>query len=281
MRLPLLKNCPVMKVAYQGERGAYSEEASLKFFKNKSIKFVPCKRFEDVIKKAEKDKAEFGILPVENTTTGSITKTYDLLLNSRLKIYGEIIIKISHCLLTLKDARLEDIKYVHSHAQALNQCENYITKKNLIPIPEFDTAGSAKIIKNKGLKNHACIASKRVAEIYKLKIIEEDIADILWNYTRFFVLSKNIPEKGKRNKTSIVFSTHHKPGALVKCLKLFSDRNLNLTKIESRPNRDNPWHYNFFLDFEGHISDRNVEDAIIKLSKNALFVKVLGSYPLE
>lgn len=271
----------IIKIAYQGEKGAYSEEAGLKFFKNKNLKFIPCKKFEEVVKEVEKDNADFGVLPVENTTTGSVTKTYDLLFRSSLKIYGEVIIKIYHCLLSLKNTELKNIKYVYSHPQALSQCEKYITKKKLIPVPEFDTAGSARVIKEKRLKNAACIASKRAAEIYNLRIIEEDIADNPWNYTRFFIISKKAPKKGNKNKTSIVFSTHHRPGALVKCLKAFSDRGINLTKIESRPQQDNPWHYNFYLDFEGHLEDKKVKEAMNELLKNAVFVKILGSYPVE
>lgn len=267
-----------MRVTYQGEPGAYSEEALLKFFREAVP--IPCEDFVRTVSRVKEGLAEFCILPVENSLTGSIAKTYDLLLESELPIYGETIHKVSHNLLALSGTRAREIKYVHSHPQALAQCERYLKRKGFLPVPELDTAGSAKKIKGKNENISACIASRRAAEIYGLEVLEGEIEDLPWNYTRFFILSKNPPQKGKKSKTSIVFSVHHRPGELASCLNIFAEREINLTKIESRPDRKSPWHYLFYLDFEGHTEDEKVEKALALLLKRAHFVKILGSYPM-
>ena len=271
----------MIKVAFQGESGAYSEEAAYKFFKGNNIQTVPCFSFKEVVDLVQDGKVDFGILPIENSVAGSITQSYDLMFTSSLHVYGEVTIKVSHNLISIPSANMSTIKNVISHPQALAQCENYLRRKGLKAIPEFDTAGSAKKIKEMNSPEYACIASKRSAEIYGLNTIDESIEDFAWNYTRFFILSKDEPEKADYNKTSIVFSTRHKPGALLECLQAFAKRGINLTKIESRPDKNTLWHYVFYLDFEGHISDKNVEDALIELLKIATFVKVIGSYPGE
>ncbi len=269
------------KVAFQGEKGAFSEEAALKFFKSEDIETIPCYSFEEVVELVQSGEADFGILPIENSVAGSVTQVYDLLFMTPLHVYGEVTLRVSHALLGVDSASLSTVKYVISHPQALAQCQNYIRRKNLQAIPEFDTAGSARKIKEMNNPEYACIASKRAAGIYGLKILDESIEDFPWNFTRFFILSREEPGKSDYNKTSIVFSTRHKPGALLECLEAFAKRGINLTKIESRPDKKSPWQYVFYLDFEGHVTDKNVEDALIELLKLATFVKVIGSYPGE
>ncbi len=271
----------MIRVAFQGEKGAYSEEAAYKFFNGREIETMPCFSLQEVVDLVQNGDADFGILPIENTVAGSITQSYDLLFTSTLNVYGEVTIRVSHNLLSVEGASQRTIRYVVSHPQALAQCENYIRRKNLVAIPEFDTAGSARKVKEMNDPAYACIASERAARIYGLKIVDESIEDFPWNYTRFFVLSREEPEKGDYNKTSVVFSTRHRPGALLRCLEAFAKRGINLTKIESRPDKNTPWRYLFYLDFEGHISEPHVEEALIELLKIATFVKVIGSYPGE
>lgn len=265
-------------VAFQGELGAYSEEAAFQFF-GSSIHLKPCESLEDVFKVVERDEVQFGVVPVENSLEGSISQVYDLLLNSSLKVCGEIKLRVVHCLISIPEARLDLIKKVYSHPQALGQCKTFLKQLGCESIPTYDTAGSVKFIKEKGTTDRGAVASARAAEIYRMKILAREIEDNPNNFTRFFILSKHDSLPSGNNKTSIVFSVKHKPGALYESLKEFAVRNINLTKIESRPTRQKPWEYNFYLDFEGHREDKVCREALENLENRAIFVKVLGSYP--
>ena len=265
-------------VAFQGEIGAYSEEAAVSFF-GAGVQVKPCERLEDVFRAVEKDEAQFGIAPIENSLEGSISKTYDLLLDSSLKVCGEIELKVSHCLIANPGATLDSIKRIYSHPQALGQCRAFIKHLNCELIPTYDTAGSVKMIKEKRITDGAAIASTRAAEIYRMKIINCGIEDNPNNFTRFFILAKEDAPPSGNDKTSVVFSVKHKPGALFSFLEELAVKNINLTKIESRPTRQKPWEYNFYLDFEGHREDRAPREALEKLQDYAIFIKVLGSYP--
>lgn len=270
-----------IKVAFQGERGAFSEEAAFSFFGNK-IETVGYKSFSDVFGAVEKGKVDFGIVPIENTLEGTVGQNYDLLLKSRVKIFGEKILRIQHCLVAPKGTKLSSIKKVYSHPQALGQCREFLEKKKLEAVAAYDTAGSVKLIAEGKLeKNAAAIASERAARVYQMKILKKGIETNKKNFTRFFIISKKEAKEAKENKTSIVFSTLHVPGALFKALAPFAKRNINLTKIESRPIVGRPWEYNFYLDFEGHKSDKNVKEALKELKKYTTFLKVLGSYPIK
>ncbi len=271
-------NLDEVKVSFQGERGAYSEEAAYKFFGNK-IKLKPCKEFSEVFESVDSSESDYGIVPVENSLEGIVNQTYDLLLSSSLKICGEIILRIVHCLIGHPTADINSIKVVYSHPQALAQCKNFLKKLGFKVVPYFDTAGSVKMIKEENIYDAAAIAGKRAAEIYQMKVLLEGIEDQPNNYTRFFVLSKHDSPPTGDDKTSIVFSVKHVPGALYHALEEFAVRNINLTKIESRPTRIAPWEYNFYLDFEGHISEERCRNAIEGLKSKSLFVKILGSYP--
>jgi chorismate mutase/prephenate dehydratase len=265
-------------VAFQGEIGAYSEEAAFRFF-GSSIQVKPYEKLDDVFKVVEEGTAQFGIVPIENSLEGSISRTYDLLLDSSLRVCGETELRVIHCLIASPEVTLDSIKKAYSHPQALGQCQAFLRHLNLEIIPTYDTAGSVKMIKEMGITDGAAIASTRAAEIYGMKILAGDIADNPNNFTRFFILAKEDSPPTGNDKTSIVFSVKHRPGALYEFLKELAARNINLTKIESRPTRQKPWEYNFYLDFEGHREDKVPRETLEQLEQSTLFLKVLGSYP--
>ena len=266
------------RVAFQGERGAYSESAVYKFF-GTSTEVKPCKDFRSVFESVAKNETPYGVVPVENSLEGSVNQNYDLFLEYDLKVCGEVIVKIEHCLIANPSTKLEEVKAVYSHPQALAQCRNFLERLGREMIPTYDTAGSVKMLKEKGLKNAAAVASERAAEIYYMKILARDIADNKENYTRFFVLSKDDSPLTGKDKTSIIFAAVHEPGSLYNALGEFAKRNINLTKIESRPTKHTPWEYNFYLDFEGHRNETRCSEALQALGKYSVFIKILGSYP--
>jgi chorismate mutase/prephenate dehydratase len=265
-------------VAFQGERGAYSESAVYAFF-GKKAEAKPCRDFKDVFESVAKQETQFGVVPIENSLEGSVNQTYDLFLKHDLKVCGEVIVKIDHCLIANPSTRLEAVKAVYSHPQALAQCRNFLEQLGRELIPTYDTAGSVKMLKEKGLKDAAAVASERAAELYGMKILARDIADNPENYTRFFVLSKEDSPVTGKDKTSIIFSAAHAPGSLYHALGEFASRKINLTKIESRPTKQTAWEYNFYLDFEGHRNEERCAAALKALEKYATFIKILGSYP--
>jgi prephenate dehydratase len=271
------------KVAFQGERGAYGEIATLQYFPK--VKPLPLKSFQDVFDAAENGEVEYIVVPVENSIEGSINEIYDLLLQTKMNVVGEIYQRIRHCLIANRDAKM--IRYVHSHPQALAQCRAYLQKKGFKPVPTYDTAGAAKMIKETKMADSAAIASKRAAELYGMEILDEGIEDRKNNYTRFLVLSPKKKKSGKsdphdgdnqHHKTSIIFSVRHVPGALFGILGEFAIRKINLTKIESRPTKETPWEYNFYVDFEGHLQNKAVHEALLSIKTKTAYVKILGSY---
>ena len=267
------------KVAFQGERGAFSEIAAIKFF-GSSIEPVLCKTFEEIFKKINCKEADYGLLPIENSQTGGINEAHDLLLHQELFAVGEVKLKVEHCLITKDEIDFKLIKKVYSHPQALAQCEGFLSKN--LPhcqiIPVYDTAGSVKMISNLTKNNIAAIASNWAAELYGLKIMRKGIQDNKHNYTRFLVLSSEISPDPKNNKTSIIFAVVSKPGALYKCLKEFALRDLNLTRLESRPSKQKPWEYIFYTDFEKGLFEQSSREVLEELKKHTTFVKVIGTY---
>ena len=266
------------KVAFQGERGAFSEDAAAKLF-GKNIDCLPCVRLKEVFESVSQDKVDFGVVPVENSQAGSINETYDLLLAYPLNIFGEVILKVSHCLMALPGEKLADIATIYSHPQALAQCDEFLGKLKVEIVPSYDTAGSAKMIREKKLRNCAAIASKRAANLYGLEILAPEIETNVSNYTRFVAISKQKAKAARRNKTSLVFATEHKPGSLYRILGIFTTRDINLTKLESRPSRATPWEYVFYADFEGHLDREVYQEALRELQRETTFIKILGSYP--
>jgi prephenate dehydratase len=265
------------QVSFQGERGAYSESAAISFF-GETVKTLPLPTFTDVLESTKKDKSEFSVLPVENSLEGSIGESYDLLYSTTLNVVGEIYHKIEHCLIS--SGTINDIDTVYSHPQALGQCRKFLQEHKLKTVPTYDTAGSVKIIKKMDQKNIACIASKNASKIYQVPIIKEEIADNSNNYTRFLILSKNKNSSSDKDKTSIIFSIKHEPGALYRIIENFHKQNVNLTKIESRPKKNTTWEYNFYVDFEGSEKDSEIIEMLNKIKNESLFFKVLGSYPM-
>jgi chorismate mutase/prephenate dehydratase len=272
------KEVQAVTVAFQGEVGAYSEEAAYQYF-GVGARMKPCESLEEVFQAVERAEVQYGLVPVENSLEGSISRTYDLLLDSSVKVSGETELRVVHCLIGLPESNLDSIKEVYSHPQALGQCKSFVAKMGWKANPTYDTAGSVKLIKEKHLLNSAAIASARAAEIYAMKILLKGIEDNSNNFTRFFILAKKDLAPTGSDKTSIVFTVKHKPGALYEALKELADKKLNLTKIESRPTRQKPWEYNFYVDVDGHYQDTNVQAAVRSLEEATVFVKILGSYP--
>lgn len=267
----------MVRVAFQGERGAFSEDAVIAFFGDAEL--FPSRYLGDVFEAVLRGDVDFGVVPVENSQAGSINDTYDLLLSYPLNIFGEVNLRINHCLMALSGEGLEGIKTIYSHPQALAQCEGFLRKLKADIVPTYDTAGSARRISEGGLRGCAAVASRRAAQIYGLQILAENIETNVNNYTKFFVISKRKAESAPRSKTSLVFGAKNVPGALHACLGVFAARNMNLTKLESRPSRDKPWKYVFYVDFEGHIDDRTCQEAMMELEQKTNFIKILGSYP--
>ena len=265
-------------IAFQGERGAYSEIAGYSFF-GLEAETEACKSFSDVFRKVIEGEVSYGVVPIENSIEGSVTQVYDLFLEYDVKVCGELVMRIIHCLIANPNTPLEAIRVIYSHPQALAQCRHFLERSGCEMISTYDTAGSVKMIKERGINHAGSIASEQAARIYKMNILAKDIADVKNNYTRFFVLSQNEAPPSGNDKTSIIFSTDDLAGALHKALGEFAVRGINLTKIESRPTKQKPWEYNFYLDFEGHSKDKVYEEALEGLRKRTVFLKILGSYP--
>lgn len=271
----------VHKVAFQGEKGAYSELAVIQFFPNSTP--IPARSFQEVIETLLSGLSDYAVVPIENSIEGSVNEVYDLLLQSDLFVIGETYQRIHHCLIAIKGTDRGSLKEVYSHPQALAQCRHYLNEKKLDPVPVYDTAGAVKMIKLGQNKTAAAIGSKRAAEIYGMEILDVGIEDSKNNFTRFYILSRDSTDTkpSGNDGTSIIFSVKHAPGSLVNILSEFARREINLTKIESRPTKKTPWEYNFFTDFEGHVLDARIRDVLRVIEPKTAFVKILGSYKKE
>jgi prephenate dehydratase len=274
-------------VAFQGERGAFSEEAARKLL-GPAIDVLPCPRFEDVFRALAERRVQAAIIPIENTLHGSVHENYDHLLHFKLPIVGEINVRIVHNLIAPPGVTIGKIHRVFSHPVALNQCLDFFAAHpQFEKIPFYDTAGSVKMVMAEGLKDAAAIASSVAAEIYGGRILRRSIEDDRQNFTRFFALRR--PADARRNairvrkdaqwKTSLVFSTRNVPGSLFRSLSAFALRDLNLIKIESRPLRGKPWEYLFYLDFIGQVDDPVCRNALGHLRELADLLRILGCYP--
>lgn len=266
-----------MKVAFQGEPGAYSEQAVFNYFGE--VETGPSESFDAVFDAVVSDECGFGLIPIENSLAGSIHQNYDLLLRHDLYIVGEYLLRVQHCLITLPNVKKEDVKKVISHPQALGQCAAYLRGLGVKIESAYDTAGSVKMLKESGARDTAAIASRRAAEIYRMQILEEGIEDNAENYTRFLAISKTAVKPEGEAKTSIVFTLKNQPGALFKALSVFALRDIDLTKIESRPLQGKPWDYLFYIDFIGATHEETAHKALDHLGEYALTLRVLGSYP--
>lgn len=267
-------------IAFQGEDGAYSQEAIFETF-GADTPTLACHSFIEIFRAVETGDADLGMLPIENSTAGAINQSYDLLLDHDLKITREIVFRVRHALMAPPGVALGDIQRVYSHPQALVQCERYIAEHHWEPVIAYDTAGAAKLLATAPQKNAGAIASETAARLYGLQVLDRGVEDLRNNFTRFFVIGDNESSRVAQSgsKTSVVLATQHKPGALYDCLGEFASRGINLTKLESRPDRRLPWHYVFYLDFGGHHDDPICRDAIVGLLNKSSFLKILGSYP--
>lgn len=261
-------------IGFQGERGAYGELAASIF--NRHFKPVPCLDFIDVFRGVEYGWFDYGIVPVENSIEGQVSSVNDLFIESDLKIVGEVILPIHHCLLTLPGQSLSQISLVLSHPQALAQCKKFLKKHQLEPQPFYDTAGAARMISETRTPGLAAIAGKNCAQVYGLSILAENIEDFPFNQTRFLILARKIKTDG--HKCSVVFSVRHRPGSLCQILSLFSQHDINLTRIESRPNKTRPGEYFFLIDFEASIRQSKIKKVLNQLEKQATFYRFLGCY---
>jgi prephenate dehydratase len=272
-----------IKVAFQGEAGAFSQIAVHQLL-GEGVDVVPCQRFDEVFHNLAAKTVDAAVIPIENTLHGSVHENYDHLLHFELPIEGETHVRIAHTLIAKPGVAMRNVKRVFSHPVALNQCLDFFARNpRLERVPFYDTAGSVKMIMQEGLDNAAAIASSIAADIYGAHILKRNIEDDPRNFTRFFLLRR--PGRKQRRpdgvhwKTSLVFTTRNIPGALFKALSAFALRDINLTKIESRPLRGKPWEYLFYIDFIGSIQEETVRKALDHLSEYALMTRVLGSYP--
>ena len=269
----------VIAVSIQGERGSFSEEASLLLL-GKGIEFHCCEAFEEVFRATSQGQTRYCVVPMENSLAGSIHKNYDLLLRYGLKIVQEVNLRIQHHLIGVGGATFAQIRTVMSHPVALDQCERFFERfPHLVKRTAYDTSGSVKRIVSKDLRDCAAIAGVRAAEYYKGEILMRGIEDNEENFTRFFLLSPKLETSEAANKVSIVFSFQNTPGALFKCLSVFASREIDLAKIESRPIHGRPWEYLFYLDFQGNVNEDRTRDALSDLGGLAEFMEILGCYP--
>jgi chorismate mutase/prephenate dehydratase len=273
-----------MRVAYQGQEGSYSHIAGRKYFSTRSeqMEFVGLSTFGEALEAAEDGSAGYALLPIENTTAGSINQTYDLLRRTELRIVGEEILHVRHCLLGLPGAEAGALKRVLSHPQGLAQCAGYLAARPTVEQVAFeDTASAAAEVARMGDSSWAAIASAEAGELYGLDVLDDGIADQEENWTRFVVISGLEIELDPRipAKTSLVFTTRHRPGDLARCLNVLSEHGVNLAKLESRPVPRRPWEYMFYVDLQGSLGSEPTSLAVAELRRECPYLRVLGSYP--
>lgn len=272
------------RVAFQGELGAFSTEAAHQLL-GEAIQLVPCETFDQMFAAVESKDADYCLAPLENSLFGSVYQNYDLLLKHDFQIVGETTLRIVHNLIVAPETNLEDVRLVYSHPVALGQCRNFLhAHPTMKPVVAYDTAGSVKLIMESHEAGAAAIASASAAEVYAAKVIVPGIEDDPQNFTRFSLLARaeeaasHPPPEIENAKTSIVFALENKTGSLYRAMAVFALRDLDLTKIESRPLIGRPWEYSFYLDFIGHTAEKRVQNALAHLAEFAANVKVLGCY---
>jgi prephenate dehydratase len=266
-----------MRIAYQGEPGAYSEAAALRF--KASADLLPRESFAAVFAAVEEGAATHGILPIENTIGGTIHENYDLLLQHELPIVGEVMLPIVHNLLALEGTTREMLRRVYSHPQGLAQCERFLRTLGVEIVATYDTAGSAKMIRDGQLRDTGAIASARAAEVFALSILDVGVQDFADNTTRFLLIGRDATPLGTANKTTIVFTVPNTAGALFKALSVFALRDIDMTKLESRPIPDRPFEYLFYADVSATREELPCARALMHLAEFAPLLRTLGSYP--
>lgn len=266
----------LFKIVYLGPAGTFTHLAAIRFF-GLSSHFIPVDTIKEIFDAVERNRAFFGVVPIENSLEGVVTHSIDMFFGTNLKICGEIFVKVSHNLLN-KSGKIEDIKKIYSHPHALAQCRQFLsTKLRSIPIVEVESTAKAAEIASHD-ESAGAIASEAASLIYNLHIVMREIEDDINNYTRFIILGHEDQPLSENNKTSLMFSVLHKAGALYRALEVFSKYNINMSKIESRPSKKKPWDYMFFVDIVGHRDMENIRQAITELTERVSFIKILGSY---
>ena len=270
-------------VGYQGTEGAYSHLAAVKHFaaRNVEVQYQGHDSFREMLEALRDGEMDYAVLPIENTTAGSINEAYDLLARTNLALVGEEICKVEHCLMAIERVPIGRIRRVYSHPQALEQCSVFLRSLEQCHVESFtDTAMAARRLKEDQDLSEGAIASAEAARLYGLKIIKRGIANHEENYTRFVIVAREPIRFDKRTacKTSIIFATRHEEGALLRCLNVLADHRLNLTKLESRPRPGVPWEYLFYVDFEGNLAQSHVEAALRSLASKTSYLRMLGSY---
>lgn len=267
-----------MKVAYQGEPGAFSEEAVRAVFSDAEP--LPCNTVRLVFSRVTSGEADFGVVPVENSQAGSVNETYDLLLHSDLvKITGEAMVRVDHALLAPPGARLEDIRRVYSHWQALAQSEDFLSSLRVEMVPVHDTAGAARMVAEAGRIDEGAVASVDAGARVGLAVLAERIQTYPDNFTKFAVIGTRGAGLGTPDKTSLVMAGDDRPGSLLRSLEPFAARGINLTKLESRPRRGGLFEYVFYIDVQRAAEDPEMQEALEEVRKHTSMLKVLGSYP--
>jgi len=267
-----------MKIGFQGAAGAYSETAAQRAWPGSEA--VGFDRFEDVFEAVASGRTSHGLLPVENSIGGSIHRNYDLLLEHDLPIVAETELPVVHNLLALPGTKLASVRRVFSHPQGLAQCEMFLhTLPGIEIVATYDTAGSARMIRDGNLADTAAIASLRAAEVFGLEVLKAGIQDYEDNITRFLLIGRDSKALGQPDKTTLAFALHNGPGALFKALSVFALRDIDMTKLESRPARGRPWEYVFYADLSAGRDELRCGRAIVHLAEFARWVKTLGSYP--
>jgi len=266
-----------LTVAYLGPEATFTHIAGRQQFGH-SAQFVPERSISDVFEEVERGHADYGVVPIENSIEGVVTHTLDMFLDSELTICSEIILEIRHNLLSV-DGEIKNVKRIYSHPQAVAQCRTWL-RKNLPNISIHEVASTAEAARMAAVdRDAAAVASEFAGDYYNLRIIEKGIEDRVHNYTRFLVIGRERGPRSGRDTTSIVFSVKDRPGILYEVLGHFAGKDINLSKIESRPLKGRAWEYVFFVEMDGHITDKKIKEAISRLEKDCVFVKILGSFP--
>ncbi|HEY5535518.1 MAG TPA: prephenate dehydratase [Ignavibacteria bacterium] len=277
----VLPNGKKMIVGFYGVTGSFTEQALNEYF-GENVGAKAISEFEDIFLELKYGKINYGVIPIENSSTGAISEVYDLLNKYNFYIIGEKYLKIDQNLMGIKGSTLDDIKEVYSHPQGLEQSMEFLKGyKQWKLFPYKSTATSAELVKDRNDKTMAAIASAKAAEIYDLEILQKNVNSNTTNMTRFVVIGKEMESTSQSNKTSLVLSTTHKAGSLYHVLKHFAENNINLLKIESRPIKDKPWEYFFYIDFQGNINEDKIISAIDLIKNNSRYFKILGNYKSE
>jgi len=273
-----VKGGKMKKIGYQGEEGSYSDVAVIKYF-GEDVAKKSYSNFIEMMEDMNSMKLDYCVLPIENTTTGPITRAVDLLKDYDMQIIGEEYVDVNHCLIGFKNAEFKDIEVVYSHPEALKQCDQFFEKyEDIKKVAYIDTAKSVEYIKTSGDKTKGALASYRAAEIHDMKIIKKNMQDNKNNITRFAVISKNVDYHKRANRVSMYLVTNHSAGSLYEVVKIFNDKGINMLKLESRPIVGESFSYGFYIDVEGNLEDKNITKALYELGFCCKNHKILGNY---